>query len=164
MPGKWAIITQAFKFIKAIEKKEANIMSVKQGVPIGKMAARVYNREDNQYKKSLIKEVLYMYADEVRKALLDGERVQINKVGTIIPEVKTHLGSYSLPSANKYSGGNPPPYTRIRMSRSVSIKEDMDKELMENIGNGVYGLKNTPFDTQQINILKKGGFIPSDEE
>lgn len=47
MPGKWAIITQAFKFIKAIEKKEANIMPVKQGVPIGKMAARVYNRENN---------------------------------------------------------------------------------------------------------------------
>jgi hypothetical protein len=50
------------------------------------------------------------------------------------------------------------------MSRSVSIKEDMDKELMENIKNGVCGLKNVPFDTQQINILKKGGFIPSDEE
>lgn len=139
-------------------------MSVKQGVAIGQMAARIYNRKDNQYKKALIKDILDMYAEEVRKALLDGERVQINKVGTIIPEVRTHVGGYNLSVANKYTGDNPPPYTKIRMSRTFSLKEDMDKELMENIGNGVYGLKNTPFDTQQINILKKGGFIPNDEE
>ncbi len=139
-------------------------MSVNQGVAIGQMAARIYNRKDNQYKKALIKDILDMYAEEIRKALLDGERVQINKVGTIVPEVRTHVGSYNLAVANKHTGDNPPPYTKIRMTRTYSLKEDMDEELMENIENGVYGLKNVPFDKQQINILKRGGFIPSDEK
>jgi len=57
----------------------------------GRMAARIYKCEDNQYKESMIKEILNMYADEIHKAVIDGERVFIPKVGTIIPQVKTHI-------------------------------------------------------------------------
>ena len=63
------------------------------------MAARIVDREDNIYSKKTIKEILDMYADECAKSLLKGERVRINSVCTIYPEVKTSIWS-----------GNPSPY------------------------------------------------------
>lgn len=139
-------------------------MTNKYGLSNNKMAGRIYNREDNQYKRSMIKEVLDMYADEVYKAMMKGERVRISKVGTIIPEVKTHKGRYNMPICNQFEGSNPPPYTKIRISRNWAIKEAMDRKLMKNIENGIYGLKKLPFDIQQVNILKKSGFIPNDAD
>ena len=135
-----------------------------QGLQNGKMAGRILAREDNLYKKEVVKNVLDMYAEEIQKAMLNGERVLISGVGTIIPEVKTHIGNYNMPICNKFhENGNPPPYTKIRISRNWSIKEAMDRQLFKNIENGILGLKKLPFDTQQINILKKSGFI-SDKE
>lgn len=139
-------------------------MANRCGLSSSKMAARIYNREDNTYKQSMIKEILDMYADEIYKSMLKGERVQITKVGTIIPEVKTHIGSYNMPICNRFNGDNPPPYTKIRMSRNWRIKEDMDRQLLKNIENGVLGLEKLPFDIQQINILKKSGYILNDVE
>jgi len=60
-------------------------MATKSTMSEVKMAARIYNREDNLYKQDIIKDILRMYADEVRKCMINGERVQISKVGTIIP-------------------------------------------------------------------------------
>lgn len=136
-------------------------MAYKDGLSAGKMAARIYNREDNIYKQSIIKEILDMYAQEICKALINGERVQISKVGTITPEVKVRL-HFTLPGCNK-EGGNPP-YTKIRMSRNHSIKENMDRKLLQNIENGIYGLAKTPFTKQQLGILKNSGYIPEDAE
>lgn len=75
-------------------------MAYKNALAAGKMAARIYNRDDNIYKQSMIKEILDMYAEEIHKAMLNGERVQISKVGTITPEVKARI-HYTLPSCNK---------------------------------------------------------------
>ncbi len=136
-------------------------MAYKNGLSAGKMAARIYNREDNIYKQGMIKEILDMYAQEINKALMNGERVQISKVGTIFPEVKVRL-SYGLPGCDK-EGGNPP-YTNIRISRNRAIKTNMNNHLMQNIENGIYGLAKTPFSKQQFNILKDSGFIPEDAE
>lgn len=136
-------------------------MAYKDGLSAGKMAARIYNREDNIYKQSMIKEILDMYAKEIRKAMLNGERVQISKVGTIFPEIKTRL-SYGLPSCNK-EGGNPP-YTKLRISRNHAIKESMNRQLLQNIENGIYGLAKTPISKQQMTILKNSGYIPEDAE
>ncbi|MCM1258287.1 MAG: hypothetical protein NC307_10615 [Roseburia sp.] len=66
-----------------------------------KMAKRICDREDNIYNKKVINrqvvtDILLMYMDERRKALIDGERIEISKVGTIIPKVKTHKGSYNI--------------------------------------------------------------------
>ena len=132
-------------------------MAYKNGLSTGKMAARIYNRADNIYKQSMIKEILDMYAQEINKALMDGERVQISKVGTIFPELKVRL-HYGLPGCDKECGN--PPYTNIRISRNRAIKENMNKHLMQNIENGIYGLAKTPFSKQQFDILKKSGFIP----
>lgn len=126
-----------------------------------KMAKRIINRKDNVYDRRIIENILNMYMDEIRTAMMNGERVQISKVGTIIPELKVRL-HYGLPGCDK-EGGNPP-YTKIRMSRNHSIKENMNRQLMHNIENGIYGLANTPFSKQQLGILKNSGYIPEDAE
>lgn len=140
-------------------------MTNKYGLSANMMAGRILAREDNKYKKDIIKDILGMYADEIYKAMLNGERVQIPKVGTIIPEIKTHIGNYNMPICNKFhENDNPPPYTKIRISRNWSIKETMDRQLFKNIGDGILGLKKLPFTAQQMDILKKSGFIKDNSE
>lgn len=124
-----------------------------------KMAKRIHDREGNIYDKRVIENILDMYMDECYKALLAGERVHISNVGTIIPEVKTCI-SFNLPVCNKENGN--PPYTKLRISRNVHMGEDMNRVLMRNIKNGIYGLEKLPFGKQQLDLLKDGGFIPED--
>lgn len=126
-----------------------------------KMAKRISDRKDNVYDKRIIENILNMYMDECRKALLSGERVQITKVGTIIPEVKTRL-FYNLPICNK-EGANPP-YTKLRISRNNLLGEAMNRNLVKNIENGIYGLEKLPFSKQQFDILKGSGYISEDAE
>ena len=128
------------------------------------MAARICNREDNHfYKHQMIKEILQMYSDEIYKAMLNGERVQISKVGTIIPEIKIHEGKYNMPTCNK-TEGNPPPYAKIRISDYWSMRENMNRKLMQNIKNGIYGLKKLLFNVKEIEFLKETGYIPEDAD
>lgn len=126
------------------------------------MANRVCEREDNIYDKRVIANILNMYMDECYKALMEGERVQISRVGTVIPEVKVREGNFNLPRCNK-EGGNPP-YTKLRMSRNVHLGEEMNRLLIKNIKNGIWGLLKLPFSKQQMNTLKKSGYIPADAE
>lgn len=131
------------------------------------MAKRIYDREDFAYNKKkitkqLIANILLMYMDECQKALIQGERVQISKVGSIIPEVKVHIGNFNLPMCNK-EGGNPPS-TKLRISRNKIMGEAMNRTLIKNIENGIYGLAKTSFSKQQLGILKKSGYIPEDAE
>lgn len=132
-----------------------------------KMAKRIYDREDNVYDKKvitkqLITSILLMYMDECKKALEDGERIEISKVGSIIPEVKVHEGNFNLPMCNKDSGN--PPYTKLRIRRNNLFGETMNKNLLRNIESGVCGLDKLPFSKQQMDILKKSGYIPADAE
>ena len=126
-----------------------------------KMAKRISDRKDNLYDRRIIENILNMYMDEIYNAMMNGERVQISKVGTIIPEVKARL-SYGLPMCNK-EGGNPP-YTKIRISRNYAIRHNMNRRLLQNINTGIYGLAKTPLSKQQFNILKNSGYIPEDAE
>lgn len=126
------------------------------------MAARIVDREDNIYNKRIIKEILDMYADECAKSLLKGERVRINGVCTIYPEVKTHRSCY-LPLCNNKAHEDTP-YTRVKAFFTGTFKEMMDKQLIDNLKNKIYGLEYLPFEKQQITNLKNAGFIPSDEE
>ena len=129
-----------------------------------KMAARICNREDNPiYKHQMIKSILKMYSDEVYKALLNGERVQITGVGTIIPEIKVHEGSYNMPTCNK-TEGNPPPYAKIRISDNWAFREAFNRKLMQNIKKGIYGLNKLLFHKKDFEFLKEVGYIPEDAE
>ncbi len=136
-------------------------MSSKNGLQVNKMAGRIINRKDNIYDKKVVVNILNAYMDECCKALIRGERIQLSGVGTIIPEVRTHRSCY-LPYCNNDEHENSP-YTRIRMTRTNSLREDMDKTLLNNIENGVYGLEKLPFDIQQIGNLKANGFIYEEE-
>ena len=132
-----------------------------------KMAKRISDRKDNVYDKKvitkqLITSVLLMYMDECRKALAEGERIEISKVGSIIPEVKVHEGNFNLPICNK-DGGNPP-YTKLRIRRNNLLGDIMNRLLIKNIENGIYGLDKLPFSKQQMDILKKSGCISEDAE
>lgn len=126
-----------------------------------KMAKRITDRKDNIYDKKVIEDILNMYMDECRKALLSGERVQISRVGTIIPEVKVRR-FYNLPICNKDSGN--PPHTKIKISCNNLLRENMNRLLIENIKNGIYGLEKLPFSKQQFSILKDSGYISEDAE
>lgn len=132
-----------------------------------KMAKRIYNREDNVYDKKvvtkqLITNILLMYMDECRKALAEGERIEISKVGSIIPELKVHIGKFNIPMCNK-DGGNPP-YTKLKISRNKLLSDTMNRNLLNNIENGIYGLDKLSFSKQQFDILKNSGYIPKDAE
>ena len=138
-----------------------------RGLTANQIAKRIYNREDNVYDKKvitkqLITSILLMYMDECKKALEEGERIEISKVGSIIPEVKVHEGNFNLPMCNKDSGN--PPYTKLRIRRNNLFGETMNKILLRNIESGVCGLDKLPFSRQQMNILKKSGYIPADAE
>lgn len=135
-------------------------MSMKSALSTWAMTTRILEREDNIYKRETIMNIINMFMEETREALLKGERIQITRVGTIIPEVRTHTRQYYLPTC---SGAVPDsPYSRIRVHLNDSLRTDMKKTLLRNIKNGIYGLEKLPFDIQQINILKKGGYIPED--
>jgi len=136
-------------------------MGNRNGLQVNKMAGRIINREDNIYDKKVVINILNAYMDECRKALIKGERIQLSGVGTIIPEVRTHRSCY-LPYCNNDEHENSP-YTRIRMTRTNSLREDMDRTLLSNIENGIYGLEKLPFDIQQIGNLKANGFIREEE-
>lgn len=135
----------------------------KNGITPFQMAGRILSREDNIYKKDIVCDVLKMYMDEIQKALLRGERVLLMGVGTIIPEVKTHIGNYNMPECNNFEG-NPPPYTLMKMSRTHTLHDKMNSKLLKNVRNGIYGLEKLPFSRQQLDILKDGGYIPVDAE
>lgn len=126
------------------------------------MATRILDRQDNIYSKKTIKEILDMYADECAKVFLKGERVRINGVCTIYPEVKTHR-SCSFPLCDNETHENAP-YTRVKAFFPKSFKEVMDKQLLDNLKNKIYGLEYLSFETQQITNLKNNGFIADDEE
>ena len=125
-----------------------------------RMTTRVAGREDNIYHPKIISAILNMYLDECRKALLRGENVQLRGIGTLIPEVKAHV-HYNLPECNR-EGGNLP-YTRVRMTRTNSLAQEMNRKLQENIENGVLGLEELPFSKQQIAILRNSGMILDEE-
>lgn len=134
-------------------------MASNSGLTIYKALNRIYDRADNLYSEKVIYEVLKMYVDECRKALLRGERVQLKGIGTIIPEVKVHERDVRVCEKNCENL----PYTSMKMSRNQSLVQEMNQKLQKNIENGIIGLEELPFSKQQIAILKKGGLIPDEE-
>ena len=137
-------------------------MSYNNSVTPHKMGLRILKREDNPYKKEYIEDILNLYMDEVKKALLKGERVLLSGVGTIIPEVKTHR-SYNLPNCNNYTTENAP-YVKLRMRQTNQFKTTIDKQIRDSLKNGIYGLEHQPFSKSQLEILKNSGFIFCDDE
>lgn len=128
------------------------------GLTSNQISDRILHREDNIYKKEIIHGVVKLLYKEIKVALMNGERVQIQGVGTIIPELKTHIGAYNMPTCNQ-GEGNPPPYVKVKLSRNNSLSQEMSKKLLDNIENGDIGFGKLSFSPQQLTILKNSGFI-----
>ena len=135
-------------------------MLSKSALTVNQIAGRICDRDGNLYSKKVVCEILNMYMEECRKGLLRGERVQLTGIGTIIPEVKVYE-HFNLPVCNKDDGN--PPYTRMRMTRTYSLGQEMNRKLLKNIENGILGLEKLPFSKKQIAILKDSGMIPDEE-
>ena len=134
----------------------------KKSITVNQMAKRILDRKDNDYKKEVIYSVLNMYMEECRKALLKGERIQLSRIGTIIPEIKTHR-SYFFPNCDSDTHDNSP-YAKLKIKQTSLFKGDINKQLLENIENGIYGLEETLFDKVQINNLKACGYYITDDD
>lgn len=59
-------------------------------------------------------------------------------------------------------GGNPPS-TKLKINRSISLRDHMNSRLLKNMENGIYGLGKLPFSKQQMKILKDNGYLPENE-
>lgn len=135
-------------------------MSIYRGLTVNMMTDRVYNRIDNEvFRWSFIRKILQAYNEELQKALLRGEKVQIPGVGTLIPEIKTNE-KYNMPSCNKEEGNLP--YMDIKLTRNAKFRASMTRRLLDNIKNGIYGLEKLPLKEEQLDYLKEKGFAPED--
>lgn len=53
------------------------------------IASRVFQREDNIYKMSVIQEIFNMCLEEMEIGLENGEKVSIGEIGSLSPSVHT---------------------------------------------------------------------------
>lgn len=51
---------------------------------------------------------------------------------------------------------------KVKITQNDALRTEMNQMLHKNMKNGIWGLEMRRFDTQQMNILKRGGFIPED--
>ena len=134
----------------------------KTNLSLHQMACRIAKRADNKiYKKEFIYDILKLFADEIQEAILEGNGVKIDGVGTIKPDVKVRE-TYTLSCCNKPEGN--PPYTSFKMTRTQKLKDKMNEKLLDNIKNGIYGFEKLPFTKAQMRILKNTGIIPEDAD
>lgn len=83
------------------------------------------------YKREIIRLVLNAYMEKMKLAFIDGGRVCLPGIGTLIPELLIPEGSYyNLPACNKKDIA--PPYTNLRFSRNQNLKNDMNRRLPVN--------------------------------
>lgn len=133
----------------------------KSPITIQGIARRIWKREGNIYKLEVIQNILRMYFDECEKALENGERVGLSKIGSLSPRVHTKL-TYNIPSMNAEEGNKP--YTSLKFTRGCANKEKMDIKYRKNIKNGFPGLgEDCQCDQKQINTLIERGFLNPDK-
>lgn len=143
-----------------------------EALTVKDMSNRILEREEflndndmvkKNYKREMIRTVLNAYMEEMRLAFLDGERVYMPTIGTLIPEVCVPEGSYyNLPNCQKKDVA--PPYTNLRFSRNHNLQNEMNRQLRGNVTEGIMGLEYLPFTDEQMDALKDSGYIPEDAE
>lgn len=138
-----------------------------EALTVNDMSNRILEREEfsndndvvkKNFKREMIRAVLNAYMEEMRLAFLDGERVFMPTIGTLIPEVCIPEGSYyNLPNCQKKDVAQP--YTNLRFSRNHNLQNDMNKQLRENVAEGILGLEYLPFTDEQLDALTESGYI-----
>jgi len=136
-------------------------MAANKALTVNQIAGRILERDDNDRKKGVIRDIINMYMEECRKALINGERIQLSGIGTIIPELKVTEGEYHIPKLNKDIN---PPYTTLRIYRNNSLKFDMNKKLQSNVKKGIFGLEELELTEKQLQMLKDRGYIECEKK
>lgn len=107
----------------------------KDTIGIERLNQRILKREDNLYKKEIVTVVTRMYMEELRKALVDGEKVNLKGVGIFTPKISQPRSIYNLPQCNNIDGVNLP-YTSVKYRENSQLKKDMNSRLRANIRKG----------------------------
>ena len=106
-----------------------------KGVTQEEIVRRIYEREDNIYlKKEAIRDFASMYNEEIRKALMDGERVYIKNVGSITPKIRRCNSGYQLPTVSD-ADEEFLPYIDVRFHNNRKFKEAITGKLRKNLIN-----------------------------
>lgn len=141
------------------------------GLKTDAIAKRITKRTDNVYNIETIQNVIDMYIEECTKALGDGEKVYLGKVGnaigTLIPKVQVPVTcntAYSCPLPTHDGEIVRKPHTNIVFRKSRKIHDNMDKNFSNNIKNGIPGLgKHCMCTKQQIGTLIDKGLLAEGE-
>lgn len=143
----------------------------KYGLKTDAITKRIAERGDNVYKADMIQNVLDMYFDECFKALENGEKVYLGRVGsalgTLAPKVKVPF-TCSIPYHSPlptYDGDiERKPHTNIVFQKSRKIQDKMNENFRKNIEDGVPGLgKQCMCTKQQIGTLIDKGLLEEGE-
>ena len=103
------------------------------GVTKKEFTERVMQREDNYYYKyEMIREIINMYNDELRKALMNGESVIISGIGTIVPTVR-HRETNFIPPSHPESDYETLPFVDIHFNKNAKLRDAINGRLRRNL-------------------------------
>lgn len=141
---------------------DSNKKIYKKSLTMPTLAARVYEREDNKYKREIIRDVIKMYFEECENALLNGENIQISCIGTLNAHV--HIPkSYACSRFNSVVGNQP--YTSVKYNRGQLFRDKMNNRYRNNVKNGIPGLGGKCMcNKAQQTMLKELGFLDAEKE
>lgn len=146
-------------------------MKYKYGLKTEAVTKRIVKREDNVYKEEIIQSILDMYFEECIKALENGEKIYLGKVGnaigTLMPKVHvpfTCNTPYACPLPTYEGEISKKPATNIVFRKSRKVQDKMNENFRNNIKNGIPGLSEHCMCTkQQIGTLIDKGLLVEGE-
>lgn len=132
----------------------------KFGTTVKSLAERVWKREDNPFKKEYIMKILKLYHEEIYKALLDGEKINLSKIGTLTPKLHAPISNNLYPDDEDKCQ----PYVSIDYVQNRKLKNAASDRFRRNIQDGFDGLsEHCICTTQQRNTLIRKGFLEGEE-
>lgn len=140
-----------------------------EALTVNDMSERILEREEfckddnvvkKNFKREVVRAIINAYIEEMKLAFIEGERVYLPTIGTLIPEVRVPEGSYfNLPNCQKKDIA--PPYTNLKFKLNQNLQNDMNRQLRENVAEGILGLEYLSFTEEQVDALKESGYIKS---
>lgn len=94
---------------------------------------RVTEREDNHYYKyDMVREIINMYNEELAKALMNGETINIYGIGSITPLIRYNKSNALIPAYSE-DESNWIPFVEITFHKSNKLRETLKGILRKNL-------------------------------
>ena len=104
--------------------------------------------------------ILELYHEEIYKALLDGEKINLSKIGTLTPKLHAPISNNLYPDNEDKCQ----PYVSIDYVQNRKLKNAASDRFRRNIQDGFDGLsEHCICTTQQRNTLIRKGFLEGEE-